>query len=55
MEGATIATGEQKGVSQRRAVSGSAGAALTIGTTAPRAGKPAPYDDHLDEGDDWIA
>jgi putative restriction endonuclease len=45
---------QQRGI-YRPAVLGSSGAALTIVTTAPRSGKPAPYDDHLGEDDDWIA
>lgn len=45
---------QQRGI-YKPAVLGKAGAALTIVTTAPRPGKPAPYDDHLGEDDDWIA
>jgi putative restriction endonuclease len=45
---------QQRGI-YRPAVLGKGGAALTIVTTAPKIGKPAPYDDHLGEDDDWIA
>jgi len=45
---------QQRGI-YRPAVLGPSGAALTIVTTAPRPGKPAPYDDHIGEDDDWIA
>ena len=45
---------QQRGI-YKAAILGRDGAALTIVTTAPRAGKPAPYDDHLGEDDDWIA
>jgi putative restriction endonuclease len=45
---------QQRGIF-RPAVLGSDGAALTIVTTAPRRGKPAPYDDQIGTDDDWIA